>query len=94
MTEHEKEIIKRAMKLYGFERQLGMLVEEAAEVIQAVMKYLNKRVTSPEALISEIADISNMVDQMGLVWGEEIAKVKSEKLLRLEEKINDDEGLQ
>jgi len=92
MTKHENEIIRRAMKKYGLERQLGMLVEEAAEVIQASMKYLNKRVTSPEALISEIADLSNMIDQMALVWGEEIVRVKAEKLLRLEAKMDDEEG--
>ena len=93
MTEHENKIIKRALAKYGLERQLGMLVEEAGEVVQAGMKYLNKRVTSPEALISEIADVSNVVDQMNLVWGEEIAKAKNEKLLELEEKMNDEEGL-
>ena len=60
---------KETAKHYGYEAQSNQLVEECAELIQAVSKYrraegADKRAVALENLIEEIADVEIMIEQI------------------------------
>ena len=63
------ELNKETAKHYGYEAQSNQLVEECAELIQAVSKY-RRAVTDEEKLIAlenfieEIADVEIMLEQI------------------------------
>jgi len=93
-TEHEyapshdpewnPDIYDEALKLWGSDLQLGMLQEEAAEVIQAVSKV--KRGSHPYILMEEIADLEIMIEQAKRVFKcqDKIAEIKIKKLKKLQ----------
>ena len=71
------------MARLGADNQMAQTIEECAELITALCHYRRKKISDKE-VISEIADVAIMVDQLALVFGkEEVAKVKKEKLKRL-----------
>lgn len=57
------------IKHYGLDRQLDMLIEECAELIQAICK-LQRTKQSPELfnynLVEEMADVENVIEQFKL----------------------------
>lgn len=72
---------------YGKEKQLDMLQEECAELIQAISKY--KRNGSTQKIIEEIADVKIMIEQIEylLLCGNDVDKIKEIKLERQIERI-------
>lgn len=96
-----KNIVKERTKLYnkalqkwGFNAQSIMLMEECAELIQAVSKL--HRTGNPNAMYEEIADVQIMIEQIIEYYGEvaedETVKHYEKKLKRLEEKLNEEKA--
>jgi len=68
-TDHEVKIMQTALNQWGMEAQVGQTVEECAELIVALQKYVN-RTPQPgmvENILDEIADVEMMLAQMRLV---------------------------
>lgn len=96
------ELNKETAKYYGYEAQSNQLVEECAELIQAVSKYHRavaglgqpvaeeKKAVALENLIEEIADVEIMLEQVKYLLQipeEELDAVKLYKVNRTRERI-------
>lgn len=77
------EIYEKTLIAWGMTSQMDMLIEECAELIQAVQKL--KRCPTLENVIEELADVEIMCEQMRFIFNpSEIDMVKKQKLERLE----------
>lgn len=87
--------IKQIANHYGYLSQKNMLIEELAELIQALNKY--ERYEHREGflanLIEEVADVEVMLEQVKYLLGikERVAKVKFYKIKRQLGRINKEE---
>lgn len=85
---NKEQLYKEALKIYGFEAQSRMVDEECAELINALCKYKRGRANGYD-VITEIADVMIMCEQMAVYFGkEEVEKEIETKLSRLEERLN------
>lgn len=86
--QEEKSILHQALNKYGVQAQKMMLFEECGELVNAVAKFDRGRAGIMD-IITELADVSIMVDQMVFVFGDEelFSKERERKLLRLKERI-------
>lgn len=88
------ELFINAIDAFGIQNQMYKTVEEAAEFVQALMKYcLNPTEESVNHLFEEIADLEIMIEQVKLMLGktkanEKISEFKEYKLERLERRIS------
>lgn len=64
MTDSQKEKCSEILEHYGFENQREILVEECAELIQAVSKAKRSGEKITDNFIEELADVSIMIEQM------------------------------
>ena len=81
-------LFERAFNLWGADAQVKMLNEEIGELLAAMGKFDRRRVGVHD-VITELADVSIMVEQMADLFGyEEFEKEKDYKLTRLEERLN------
>lgn len=102
MCKSISELNKETAKYYGYEAQSNQLVEECAELIQAVSKYRraevglgqpvseDKKAVALENLIEEIADVEIMLEQVKYLLQipeEELDAVKLYKVNRTRERI-------
>lgn len=82
-------ILETAIKAYGKDMQLNVAIEEFSELIKEICK--NKRGRENiESITEEMADCYIMLEQLVLIFGienDEINRVISEKLTRLEERL-------
>ncbi len=90
----QKAISKAAMHKWGLNAQLGMLMEECGELIQAANKLIRSDLISVNwrGLANEMADVEIMIDQFKLHidWENletKVARAKEEKLLNLERMV-------
>lgn len=80
-------IYNSALKQFGISNQQWMLVEEVGELLNAIAKLKRNRSTKAD-IITELADVHIMVEQMALYFGwEEFEKEKEFKLKRLEDRL-------
>ena len=85
---NEREVYLKALNKWGTEPQCKMAIEEMAELTNALMKYDRERNTV-EDIIEEIADVTIMMRQMALIFGEEaVSKQIDYKLNRLSDRLN------
>jgi NTP pyrophosphatase (non-canonical NTP hydrolase) len=89
----EQEIYRAAIDKYGYASQYDMLIEEMAELTQAILK---ARRRSPhnhtENLHEEFVDVKIVMAQIELVLNPQRLEFwKQEKLARLERRILDNE---
>ena len=85
---NEMETCQTAVELFGIDAQEKMCIEECSELINAIAKRYRGR-TSNQDIITELADVSIMVDQLALFYGyEEFKKKKKKKIIRLNDRIN------
>jgi NTP pyrophosphatase (non-canonical NTP hydrolase) len=70
-TENEIKIMRTALDQWGLNAQVGQTVEECAELIVALQKYVNRtpQFESVDNILDEIADVEMMLAQMRLVLG-------------------------
>lgn len=102
MCKSISELNKETAKYYGYEAQSNQLVEECAELIQAVSKYRRavaglgqpiaeeKKAVALENLIEEIADVEIMLEQVKYLLQipeDELDAVKLYKVNRTRERI-------
>ncbi len=82
---NERQIYEAAVAKWGTGPQMGMLVEECAELIQSTMKLLNRNESPGYSFFEELADVEIMLGQMRVIFGDEAIDItKKEKLLRLQ----------
>lgn len=80
-------LCRKAMEIYGFPAQAAMVVEECSELTNAICKFRRGRVNEDD-IITEIADVIIMCEQMAAYFGEtKVALEKEKKLKRLEERL-------
>ena len=89
------ELYKRSQKRWGVRLQSIVTMEECAELIQAVTKYI--RFPGPSTkkdLAEELADVQIMIEQLAkaLDIENEVAAMRIEKLKRLEQRLNEKES--
>ena len=70
-TDDEIKIMQTALDRWGINAQVGQTVEECAELIVALQKYVNRtpQLESVDNILDEIADVEMMLAQMRLVFG-------------------------
>lgn len=82
-----REIYIQAIEKWGILPQVLMVMEECGELLSALSKFNRRRVNSPE-VITELADVSIMVEQMASYFGwENFWEERDRKLQRLKERI-------
>lgn len=82
-------ILSDALATFGAEHQRMMCMEECAEFIDVLAKYDRGRADAKD-VITELADVSIMAEQMAMLFGkEELEAEKERKLKRLLERINE-----
>jgi hypothetical protein len=95
MDKELESVYKRAVDVWGVEIQMGMMIEESAELIHSISKYRRSYNKSEDIkqdafnhLCEEVADVENMINQMRYMLDDKIIdKYKEEKLKRTLEKI-------
>lgn len=87
MTEAERTIFNKALVEYGISSQKMMTIEECAELQNAIAKLARGRVSTQD-IITELADVSIMVDQLALFFGEKaFIEERARKVNRLEKRL-------
>lgn len=82
-------IFKQAVDTFGADNQIGMLHEEVGELLAAINQYARGRVNK-DAVVTEIADVMIMCEQMAEIFGrEETETEKKRKIQRLAEKLEE-----
>lgn len=77
-----------AIKHYGTEHQKKKAIEEMGELITAISREQDGRAT-PEQVITEIADVQIMMEQLSIIYGyEKVARERERKLERLVARMN------
>lgn len=88
------DVFKEAIGRYGRTSQVFMLIEEMAELQDAVCKYNRERVKK-SAVIEEIADVRIMLDQLEIIIDAPKGKVNavmSHKINRLKNRLKLEES--
>lgn len=86
--EEQRKIQNDALNIHGIVKQQWMLVEECGELLNAIAKSKRDRAGKDE-IITELADVSIIVEQLVFFYGEEdFEKEKERKLLRLKERLH------
>lgn len=89
----KKEITEIA-DYFGYEQQKNMLIEEQAELIQALNKFDRKGTEEAfNNIIEEMADVELMTDQVKYLLDinqDAIDEIKEEKIKRIKEKIREE----
>lgn len=88
MTKEERdELYTKAIDVWGQLPQIDMVFEECGELTTSLARYLRGRDTADD-VITEIADVSIMMEQMAVLFGkEQFEKEKERKLQRLKERL-------
>lgn len=83
-----KGLYERAIRNWEFPAQAMMVMEECSELINAMCKYDRGRIHQAD-IITEIADVMIMCEQMASFFGEDnVEAEKDRKLRRLKERLN------
>ena len=91
----ENRIMKSAIEKYGADGQLGVVMEECSELIQAICKYLRAKANTKtsrrdldkriDALIEEAADVQIMLDQLAMMRSEWDPVIYSDMIVKVRE---------
>lgn len=88
MSRKNLDLYFRAIYEYSIEAQEWMLIEECGELMNAFAKLKRGR-ASREDVLTELADVHIMVEQMACFFGiDDFEDEKKRKLERLEERLN------
>lgn len=83
----EDKLCGEALALWGPLAQMGVAMEECAELIVAINQLLRGRVEH-DAVAEEVADVEIMCKQLRLIVGNELVDTaKEKKLVRLRDRI-------
>lgn len=85
--EERLKLYETAIDLWGIPNQVFMVMEETGEMLNALAKY-NRGRSTPKEIITELADVWILMEQMAVVFGyPTFIEEKNRKLLRLKERI-------
>lgn len=88
---NEQEIYKAALDAFGVPNQVDMLIEEMAELTQALLKWRRGRMGAMQNVHEEVADVEIVLAQIKIgLDPKKIAIYKERKLERLEERIKNE----
>lgn len=86
--DEQHRIFNEAMNLWSYTNQLFMVMEECGELLNVLAKAKRGRGVSREEIITELADVSIMVEQMAFFYGwKDFLIEKERKLQRLKERV-------
>ncbi len=82
------ELYQKALEFWGKDLQLNMVFEELGELITKLSRVIRTRIP-PTDLAEEIVDVEIMLEQLTYIYKleEEVHHTKTEKLVRLQEKL-------
>lgn len=90
MTREDYELYRKALNTYGFENQRMMLIEECGELLNAIAKHYRGRTKDDMEVVTELADVSIIVEQMAVHFGlGEFEREKQRKIERLNKRIQE-----
>ena len=82
MKEEERlESYNRAIEQWGIPNQVLMVVEECGEMLNALAK-INRNRSTPDEVITELVDVTILMEQMAVVFG--YGRYKAEMKRKLE----------
>lgn len=89
-----KDVLEKAIKKYGVEKQLLVCMEEPAELIQAISKVERypEDSTRMQDLIEEMADVTICLEYLKLIYNirqEELDEWINRKVKRISKKIKE-----
>lgn len=85
---NEQEVYKAAIDTFGVPSQVDMLIEEMAELTQALLKLRRGIVGAMDNVHEEVADVEIVLAQIKIGLNKaKLAHYKQRKLVRLEERI-------
>ena len=88
MTQRQEKILKKAIESYGLRHQAMITAEECGELLTALSHFLRGRESDTGRIITELADVSIMVEQLALHFGyDEFLKERTRKIERLKERM-------
>ena len=87
----EEITLRKVINKFGKEAQCRQVMEECAELIQAVNKNL-RSIGAKENLIEEMADVGIMLDQLRIMFeikDTEINKIRCEKMKQIKRMVEE-----
>jgi len=96
----EKDIMHKAIRIWGEELQIIMAIEEMSELIKVLTKFLRlknaldvKKTEVAGMIAEERADVSIMLDQLRIIFGNSGMEmhIRDYKMDRLKKRIEDHE---
>ncbi|OUP70708.1 hypothetical protein B5F10_02135 [Anaerotruncus colihominis] len=88
MDSKTKLIFEQAIRTYGKESQMKMVLEEVAELQKEICKLWRGR-DNVQAIAEEVADVEIMLDQLKLILDieEDVQRFREKKITRLKERL-------
>ena len=86
-------VYEEALRLWGIQAQIGMMMEEMGELIVALNRYDRGRIAASDVL-EELVDVSIMIDQMRIYFdpsGSCWDLKRNDKLLRLADRVSQED---
>jgi len=92
MDDYERKLYEQAIKKWGIDAQVKMIIEECAELIVKLVKLdRNKNGSTADEVINEIVDVQIMINQAKIIFGEPLVNEwKKTKLGRLAKRLDED----
>jgi len=90
-----QEILEAAIDHFGVDNQIGIAMEECAELIQALSKYRRYGESAIHQVIGEMADVQIMLDQLKKIFDKhphDLESAELGKLYRLKQLIIKDKA--
>ena len=82
---NDRELMAEAVKQWGTQSQLDMVIEECAELIDAIQKWRRRRISS-EKVLEEAVDVELCLEQLKMMLDVPtlFEQIRKDKLARLE----------
>lgn len=90
---NEKEVLARALRVWGKVPQMLQAVEEMSELTKEIIKNINRGKNNLAELVEETADVEIMLEQLKICYGipEQVADYKAGKLEKLNHRLDEEE---
>lgn len=85
-SQDRESIYLAALRVWGADAQMDMCAEECGELIAALNRFRRGRSTKA-AVVEELADVSIMLEQMALIFCQDVEIAKVHKLERLRQRL-------
>lgn len=84
-------VLKRALKTWGEQAQMMMVVEEMSELMKEILKNVNRGKDNLAEIVEETADVEIMLEQLKENYhiAEKVEAYKAGKIKLIEQRLND-----